>query len=137
MAEWTPNPEPNTMMPGNYQPTILRNVIVKPQGDRILVRPDASANKTEGGILLPDQARGKPTRGTVIAVGPGRITETGCLIEVPFEVGQEVLYGAFSETGIRVDDEELLLLKAADVYVVLEPIETEVEEPVEAVPAIG
>jgi chaperonin GroES len=110
------------MNPGNYNPTKLRGVVVHPQADRILVKPSVNAGKTEGGIYLPDTARGKPTEGTVVAVGEGRMTEAGVMTPMPFQPGDQVLFAAFSETAIKVDDEEFLILRVPDIYAKIEPV---------------
>jgi len=115
------------MGPGHYNPTILKNVSIRPHGDRILVKPDPMANKTDGGIVLPDSVRGKPTRGEVVAVGPGRVSQEGTAVAMPFLVGQQVLYAAFSETGLVIDGEEYLILREPDIYAVIEPCEVAVE----------
>jgi len=114
-------------MQGNYSPTVLKGVKVLPQGDRLIIRPDAHAGKTEGGILLPDNVRGKPTRGKIVAAGLGRVSQEGNLVPMTYSVGQEVLYAAFSETGITIDDEEFLILREQDIYAVVEPKPVPVE----------
>jgi len=114
------------MMPGHYAATNLRDVLVHPQGDRLLILPDPLAGKTEGGIVLPDSARGTPTEGTIVAVGPGRETETGHKTSMPYKVGQRVLYAAFSESKLTIDGVEHLIVKTVDIYAVVEPKPAEV-----------
>jgi chaperonin GroES len=84
--------------------------------DRVLVKPAKAEEKTAGGIIIPDTAKEKPQRGTVVAVGPGKYAEqTGNLIPLKQKVGDVVLYGKYSGTEISVDGEELLIMRASDI----------------------
>ena len=88
---------------------------LKPLDDRIVVRTLDAEEKTAGGIVLPDTAKEKPQRGKVIAVGPGRLLETGerCAVEV--EVGDEVLFGKYGGTDIEVEGTEVKILRESDI----------------------
>jgi len=88
---------------------------VKPLDDRVLVKPLESEEKTPGGIVLPDTAKEKPMRGKVIALGPGKILDNGERAKMDIEKGDEVLYGKFSGTEVKVKGEELLILRESDI----------------------
>lgn len=88
---------------------------LEPLGDRIVVRPVRRQETTKGGIILPDTAKEKPQEGEVIAVGPGRLTEDGRRIEMEVKKGDKVMYARYAGTEIKLDDEELLILRESDV----------------------
>ncbi|MFL6791881.1 MAG: co-chaperone GroES [Bradyrhizobium sp.] len=91
----------------------------RPLHDRVVVkRVDAEA-KTKGGIIIPDSAKEKPSQGEVTAVGPGGRDETGKLIPIDVRVGDRVLFGKWSGTEVKLDDEELLIMKESDIMGVL------------------
>jgi len=92
---------------------------LRPTFDNVLVERDIEAGKTKGGILLPDTARTKMSRGEVLAVGPGRMYE-GKLNKPPAEKGDRVIFLAFAGTEIEVDERTLLLLAAKDIIAVVE-----------------
>lgn len=92
----------------------------RPLHDRILVRRIEAEEKTAGGIIIPDTAREKPSEGEVIAVGPGARDETGKLVELDVKVGDRILFGKWSGTEIRLDGEDLLIMKESDVMGVIE-----------------
>ena len=84
--------------------------------DRVLVKPAKAEEKTAGGIIIPDTAKEKPQRGTVVAVGMGKYSEqSGKLIPVPQKIGDNVLYGKYAGTEITIDGEELLIMRASDI----------------------
>lgn len=84
--------------------------------DRVLIKPAAAEEKTAGGIIIPDTAKEKPQKGTVIAAGPGKYAEqTGNLIPVKQQVGDVVLYGKYSGTEISVQGEEYLIMRTSDI----------------------
>ncbi len=92
----------------------------RPLHDRVVIeRIDAEA-KTAGGIIIPDTAQEKPQQGKVIAVGPGGRDETGKLIPIDVRVGDRVLFGKWSGTEIKIDGEELMIMKEADVMGIVE-----------------
>jgi chaperonin GroES len=92
----------------------------RPLHDRVVVtRIDAEA-KTAGGIIIPDTAKGKPTEGEVIAVGPGGRDESGKLIPIDLKEGDRVLFGKWSGTEVKIDGVEYLIMKESDVMGVIE-----------------
>jgi chaperonin GroES len=92
----------------------------RPLHDRVLVRRVEQEEKTSGGIIIPDTAKEKPMEGEVIAVGPGGRDETGKLIPIDVKVGDRVLFGKWSGTEVRIDGEELLIMKESDIMGVIE-----------------
>jgi chaperonin GroES len=90
-------------------------VKLQPMADRVLVKPTEREEKTKSGIYLPDTAKEKPQEGKVIAVGPGRMTEDGKRIALDVKVGDVVLYARYGGAEIKVDDEELIILREADI----------------------
>ena len=92
---------------------------LKPLGDRVIVKPKAPEEKTKGGIILPDTAQEKPMEGEIIAVGTGRIADDGKKINMELKVGDKVLYGKYSGTEVKVNDEEYLIMRETDVYAVI------------------
>jgi chaperonin GroES len=87
---------------------------IKPLGDRVLVRPDAAEEKTSFGIIIPDTAKEKPQRGTVVAVGTGK-HENGVKIDMSVKEGDKVLYGKYAGTEITVDGEDLMIMRESDI----------------------
>jgi len=87
----------------------------RPLHDRALIRPLESDDKTAGGIIIPDTAKEKPQEGKVIAVGPGTRDETGKLAPLDVKAGDCVLYGKWSGTEVKVDGEDLLIVKESDI----------------------
>src|SRR3954454_18714933 len=109
-------------------PTIRRNppsgdVMAKskfrPLHDRVVVKRIDAEEKTKGGIIIPDTAKEKPSQGEVTAIGPGGRDEAGKLIPVDIKVGDRVLFGKWSGTEIKLDGEELLIMKESDIMGVL------------------
>ncbi|HPC35710.1 MAG TPA: co-chaperone GroES [Candidatus Marinimicrobia bacterium] len=92
---------------------------IKPLADRVLVKPLVSDEKTPGGIYLPDTAKEKPQEGTVIAVGPGKITDDGKKIPMEVKVGDHILYGKYSGTEVMIDGEEHLIMRESDIFAIL------------------
>ena len=91
----------------------------RPLHDRILVRRVESQEKTKGGIIIPDSAKEKPSQGQVVAVGPGGRDEAGKLIPIDLKVGNKVLFGKWSGTEVKLDGEELIIMKESDIMGVL------------------
>jgi len=89
---------------------------IRPLADRVIVKPMPAEEKTKGGIILPDTAKEKPIEGTIIAVGPGRITDEGKEIKMNVQVGNKVLYGKYSGTEVNIEGEEYLIMREADIY---------------------
>jgi chaperonin GroES len=91
-------------------------VKLEPMGDRLLVKPMQSEEKTKSGIYLPDTAKEKPQEGKVIAVGPGRMTEDGKTRIAPdVEVGDIVLYTKYGGSEIKIDGEEFIIMRESDI----------------------
>ena len=91
----------------------------RPLHDRVVVRRIDAQEKTKGGIIIPDTAQEKPQEGEVIAVGPGGRDEAGKLIPIDLKNGDRVLFGKWSGTEVKLDDEELLIMKESDIMGVL------------------
>jgi len=92
----------------------------RPLHDRVVVRRIDAEEKTKGGIIIPDTAKEKPQEGEVLAVGPGRRDDSGKLNELDVRVGDRILFGKWSGTEIRLDGQDLLVIKESDVMGVLE-----------------
>ncbi|HEU4480739.1 MAG TPA: co-chaperone GroES [Actinomycetota bacterium] len=92
---------------------------IRPLEDRILVRPEEGEETTVSGIVIPDTAKEKPQEGTVLAVGPGKRSDTGDLIPVDVKEGDRVMYSKYGGTEIKVDGEELLILSSRDVLAIV------------------
>ena len=92
----------------------------RPLHDRVLVRRIDADEKTAGGIIIPDTAKEKPQRGEIIAVGAGARTEEGKLVPLDVKVGDEVLFGKWSGTEVKIDGEDLLIMKEGDILGVVE-----------------
>jgi len=95
-------------------------VKLRPLGDRVVVQPSGREETTKSGIVIPDTAKEKPQRGTVIAVGPGRRDEDGDRIAMDVEVGSEVLFAKYSGTEFKLEDEEYLILSEKDILAIIE-----------------
>ena len=91
----------------------------RPLHDRVVVRRIAAEEKTKGGIIIPDTAKEKPQEGEVIAVGPGGRDENGKLIPIDLKAGNRVLFGKWSGTEVKLDGEELLIMKESDIMGVI------------------
>ena len=92
----------------------------RPLHDRILVRRIDADERTKGGIIIPDTAKEKPQEGEVAAVGPGARDEAGKRVPLEVKAGDRILFGKWSGTEIKLDDEELLIMKESDVMGVIE-----------------
>ena len=92
----------------------------RPLHDRVVVTRIDAEGKTAGGIIIPDTAKEKPTEGEVIAVGPGGRHESGKLIPIDLKAGDRVLFGKWSGTEVKIDGEELIIMKESDIMGVLE-----------------
>jgi chaperonin GroES len=90
-------------------------VKLQPLADRVVVRPIEREEQTKTGIYLPDTAKEKPQEGEVIAVGPGRISEDGKVIAMDVKVGDIVIYAKYGGTEIKVDNEDLMILRESDI----------------------
>jgi chaperonin GroES len=92
---------------------------LRPLEDRVLVRPEEGEETTVSGIVIPDTAKEKPQQGTILAVGPGKRSDTGDLIPMEVKEGDRVMYSKYGGTEVKIDGEELLILSARDVLAVL------------------
>ncbi|MCW5773296.1 MAG: co-chaperone GroES [Rhodospirillaceae bacterium] len=92
----------------------------RPLHDRVVVRRLEGEQKTAGGIIIPDTAKEKPQEGEVIAVGPGARDESGKLVPLELKAGDRILFGKWSGTEVKIDGEELLIMKESDVMGVIE-----------------
>ena len=93
---------------------------IRPLGDRLVVKPKVREEVTKSGIVLPDTAKERPQEGTVVAVGPGQLTDDGRRLPLDVQAGQTVLYAKYAGTEVKLDDEEHLILKASDILAILE-----------------
>ena len=91
----------------------------RPLHDRVVVRRLEGEEKTKGGIIIPDTAKEKPQEGEVIAVGPGGRDETGKLVALDVKAGDRVLFGKWSGTEVKIEGEELLIMKESDIMGVI------------------
>ena len=92
----------------------------RPLHDRVVIRRIEGEEKTKGGIIIPDTAKEKPQEGEVIAVGPGACGESGKLVPLDAKAGDRVLFGKWSGTEVKIDGDDLLIMKEADVMGVIE-----------------
>ena len=92
----------------------------RPLHDRVVVRRLEEEQKTAGGIIIPDTAKEKPMQGEIVAVGPGARNEKGEIVALDVKVGDRVLFGKWSGTEVKIDGEELLIMKESDVMGVLD-----------------
>ena len=92
----------------------------RPLHDRVLVRRIEAEEKTAGGIIIPDSAKEKPSEGEVIAVGPGGRDEAGKLTPIDVKAGDRILFGKWSGTEVKIDGEDLLIMKESDILGVLD-----------------
>ena len=88
---------------------------LQPMADRVLVKPIEKEEMTKSGIYLPDTAKEKPQEGKVLAVGPGKMSEDGKRIAMDIKVGDTVIYAKYGGTDIKIDDEELIILRESDI----------------------
>ncbi len=92
---------------------------LKPLSDRVVVKPEEAEEKTASGIILPDTAKEKPQMGTIVAVGKGKMSDSGSLIKMDLKVKDKVLYGKYSGTEISFEGDELLIMRESDILAIL------------------
>jgi chaperonin GroES len=109
-------PDLNTEPP---EGTVMAKTQFRPLHDRVVVKRIDAEEKTKGGIIIPDSAKEKPSQGEITAVGPGGRDEAGKLIPIDLKVGDRVLFGKWSGTEVKLDGEELLIMKESDIMGVL------------------
>ena len=94
--------------------------IVKPLGDRVLIKALEREEKTKSGIVLPDTAKEKPQEGRVIAIGSGKMLDNGTKVPLEVQVGQKVIFSKYAGTEVKVDGEEMMILNERDVLAIVE-----------------
>ena len=92
---------------------------IKPLSDRVVIKPAPPDEKVQGGIIIPDTAKEKPQKGEIVAVGPGKASETGEIIKMSVKVGNTVLYGKYSGTEVTIDNEDYLIVRESDILAVI------------------
>jgi chaperonin GroES len=95
-------------------------ISIKPLEDRVVIQPKEAEEKTASGIYLPEGAKEKPLVGTVVAVGPGKLTDTGERGEMQVKTGDEVIYGKYSGTEVEIDGEKVMILRESELLGVYE-----------------
>ena len=93
----------------------MKEVKLRPLDDRVVVEPMEAEHMTAGGIVLPDTAKEKPQRGTVIAAGPGKLMDSGERGQMSVKIGDEVIYGKYSGTEIELNGQDVKILREADI----------------------
>lgn len=88
---------------------------IRPLDDRVVVQPEAAEETTAGGIVLPDSAQEKPQRGKVVAVGPGKLLDSGNRGELSVSIGDTVIYGRYGGSDVEVDGQEMKILRESDI----------------------
>lgn len=94
--------------------------MIRPLGDRVVVKPLPMEERTKGGIVLPDTAKEKPQKGEVVAVGSGRLLDNGQRVAIDLKVGEQVLYSKYAGNEVKINDEDYLILREMDILGVLE-----------------
>jgi len=94
----------------------------RPLHDRVVVRRIEAEEKTSGGIIIPDTAKEKPQEGEVVAVGPGARDDSGTLVELSVKTGDRILFGKWSGTEVKIDGEDLLIMKESDILGVIDNV---------------
>jgi chaperonin GroES len=92
---------------------------IKPLADRVVVKPLEAEEKKQGTIIIPDTAKEKPMQGEIVAVGPGKMTESGQKVAMEVKKGDKVLYGKYSGTEVTVDGKEYLIVRESDILAIL------------------
>ena len=92
---------------------------LKPLSDRVVVEPAAAEEKSSGGILLPDTAQEKPQQGTVVATGPGKVSDSGTLVEMSVKDGDKILYGKYSGTEVNVAGTDYIIMRESDILAIM------------------
>jgi chaperonin GroES len=93
---------------------------IRPLQDRVLVKRVEAAEEVRGGIVIPDTAKEKPQEGEIIAVGNGKVLDNGTKVELTVKVGDKVLFGKYSGSDVKLDDEEYLIMREDDILGILE-----------------
>jgi len=93
---------------------------IKPLADRVVIEPAPAEDKVKGGIIIPDTAKEKPQKGTVVAVGPGKAADSGNVISMSVKKGDSVLYGKYSGSEVNIDNKEYLIVREDDILAIIE-----------------
>jgi len=94
--------------------------VIRPLGERVVVKPAPNEEKTKSGIVLPDTAKEKPQEGEVVAVGSGRLLETGQRVPIDLKPGDKILFSKYAGNEVKIDDVEYLIMREADILGVIE-----------------
>ncbi len=97
-----------------------KGIKLQPLGDRVVIKREESESTTAGGIVLPDSAKDKPARGSVVSIGNGRLLDDGTRAALQVKVGERVVFSSYAGEAFKVDDEELLLMREDDLLAVIE-----------------
>ncbi|KAF0134353.1 MAG: chaperonin GroES [Candidatus Saganbacteria bacterium] len=89
-----------------------------PLGDRVVIKPDQAEEKTRSGIVLPDSAKEKPQEGTIVAVGSGRVLESGQKVAIEVKVGDKIIYSKYGGTEVKLEGEDYVILQERDILAV-------------------
>ncbi len=100
--------------------TKAKKINVRPLGDRVVIKPMEAEERTAGGIVLPDTAKEKPQKGTVVAFGPGKTLEDGGVGEMSIKTGDMVLFAKYGGTAITIDGDEYQIMREADILAIIE-----------------
>ena len=92
---------------------------LKPLSDRVVVEPAAAEEKSSGGIILPDTAQEKPQQGTVVATGPGKVSDSGTLVGMSVKDGDKILYGKYSGTEVNVAGTDYIIMRESDILAIM------------------
>jgi chaperonin GroES len=94
--------------------------VIRPLGERVVIKPLPSEEVTKGGIVLPETAKEKPQEGEVVAVGPGRLLDNGARVSIDLQVGDKILFSKYAGNEIKLDDVEYLIMRESDILGVIE-----------------
>ena len=97
----------------------MSKINLTPLADRVIIKPSEAEETTKGGIILPDTAKEKPIEGTVVAAGPGKVTDDGKTVKMGVKVGDKVLYGKYSGTEVTVGGEEYSIMRESDIFAIV------------------
>jgi len=94
--------------------------VIRPLGERVVIKPLPGEEVTKGGIVLPETAKEKPQEGEVVAVGPGRLLDNGTRVSIDLKVGDKILFSKYAGNEIKLDDVEYLIMRESDILGVIE-----------------
>lgn len=109
-----------TATPSKSKANVTSKIKFRPMEDRVLIEPTEATETTPGGIILPDTAKEKPQRGTIIARGPGKLLDSGKRAEMCVDLGDEVFYGKYAGTEIEFGGEKYVVIRETDILAVVE-----------------